>query len=327
MKKSLAMLLFPILLLSCSTLTDLLGTKPEVSLKRFDIDSISLKDVSFIFEIELNNPYPVGFRLQDVGFNVKVEGNQLLKTRTPKGVTVQAGGSTVTPIKVTLAYEDIMRIIKDYTAREDLNCTIDIDIVIPLPKQLQSIKKSITFAYTVQKKIPALKPSFSIVNFQVKAPTLNEIKRSLVETGKKNLNANNLLNLFEGLIAGKKTKPADVLDLTSLDVPIGVSFDVEVKNNTRAQLRFRDLSYDFMVNNAKILSGTTGSTSNEGNRSVIRIANTFSSKALGQSVVNFLTSRAGVYQLKGYSSVKLPDEIKTSPLKLAFDEKGQFKIQ
>lgn len=327
MKKSLALLLFPLLLLSCSTLTGLLGKKPEVSLKSFDIDSISLKDVTFLFEIALNNPYPVGFKLQDVGFSVKVEGNQLLKTRTPKGITVKAGGSEVTPIKVTINFADIMRLIKDYNERENLNCSIDIDIVIPLPKAIQSFKKDITFNYTVEKKIPAMKPEFKIANFQVKAPTLDEIRRSLVDTGKKNLNATNVFNLFEGLISGKKTNPVDVLDLTSLDVPIGISFDVEVKNNTKARLQFQDLSYDFAVNDAKILDGTTGRTVNEGNRSVIRIANTFSSKALGRSVVNFLTNRTGSFQFKGYSSVKLPDEIRTSPLKLAFDEKGQFKIQ
>ncbi len=327
MKKSIALFLLPLLFLSCSTLTSLLGKKPEVSLKRFDIDSISLKDVTFLFEIALDNPYPVGFRLQDVGFNVKVEGAQLLKTRTPKGVTVKAGGSEVTPVKVTIAYLDIMRLIKDYTEKENLDCTIDIDIAIPLPRAVQSIKRNITFNYTVQKKIPALKPSFAIANFQVKAPTLHDIKSSLVDTGKKNLNANNILNLFQGLIKGKKTSPADVLDLTSLDVPIGVSFDVEVKNNTKARLRFQDLTYDFIVNDARILAGTTGSASNEGNRSVIRISNTFSSKALGKSVVALLTNRTGAYQLKGYSSVKLPDEIKISALKLDFNEKGQFKIK
>ncbi|HNW29004.1 MAG TPA: LEA type 2 family protein [Spirochaetota bacterium] len=327
MKKSIVLLLFPVLLLSCASLTSLLGKKPEVTLKRFDIDSISLKDVTFLFEIALSNPYPVGFRLQDVGFNVRVEGTQLLKTRTQKGMTVKAGGSEVTPVKVTIAYADIIRLIKDYTEREDLDCAIDIDIVIPLPEAIQKIKKNITFNYTVQKKIPALKPSFSIANFRVKAPTLDEIRRSLVDTGKKNLNADTVFSLLDGLISGKKTSPADVLDLTSLDVPISVSFDVEVKNSTRARLQFQDLTYDFSVNEAKILTGTTGRTVNEGSRSVIRIANTFSSKALGRSVVNFLTNRAGDYQLKGYSSVKLPDEIKTSPLRLAFDEKGRFKIQ
>ena len=85
MKKYLVLLVLPVFLFSCAALQNLIGKKPEVSLRRFDIDSISLKDITFLFEIELNNPYPVGFKLEDIGFNVQVEGNQLFKTRTKKG--------------------------------------------------------------------------------------------------------------------------------------------------------------------------------------------------------------------------------------------------
>lgn len=324
MKKTLSLLVLPFFLFSCTALQDLIGKKPEVSLKRFDIDSISLKDITFLFEIELNNPYPVGFKLDDIGFNVKVEGNQLLKTRTKKGVTVKAGGSETTPVKVTLVYEDIMKIIRNYADRDYLSCKIDIDIVIPLPKALESIKKNITFNYTVEKKIPAIKPSFRIVNVSIKAPTLAEIKQSLIDTGKKNLDPKNLLGMFEGLISGRDTTPAP--DLASLDAPISISFDVEVKNNTKAKLACRDLTYDFFINESKILSGTTGSVREEANASMIRITNTFSSKALGASVAGMFNTRAGSYRLKGFSNIKLPDEIKSSPLKLEFNEKGTFKL-
>jgi LEA14-like dessication related protein len=324
MKKALIMLVLPCFLFSCAALENLIKKKPEVSLKRFDIDSISLKDITFLFEIELNNPFPVGFKLEDVGFNVQIEGNQLFKTRTKKGVTVKAGGSEVTPIKVTLIYDDIMKIIKNYAERDYLSCKIAIDTVIPLPKALESIKKNITFNYTVEKKIPALKPSFRIVNVNVKAPTLEEIRQSLIETGKKNLDPKNLLGMFEGLISGRDTTPD--LDLTSIDMPISISFDVELKNNTRARLSCKDLFYDFLINDTKILSGTTGSVRDEGNTSVIRITNTFSSKALGKSVINMFNSRAGSYQLKGFSNIKLPDEVRKDQLKLEFDEKGPFKL-
>jgi LEA14-like dessication related protein len=324
MKKTLIMLVLPCFLFSCAALENLIKKKPEVSLKRFDIDSISLKDITFLFEIELNNPYPVGFQLEDVGFNVQVEGNQLFKTRTKKGVTVKAGGSEVTPIKVTLIYDDIIKIIKNYAERDYLSCKIAIDTVIPLPKALESIKKNITFNYTVEKKIPALKPSFRIANVTIKAPALEEIRKSLIETGKKNLDPNMILGMIDGLISGRDTTPN--LDLTSIDVPISISFEVEVKNNTKAPLSCRDLTYDFLVNDAKILSGTTGSVRTVGNASIIRITNTFSSKALGTSAISMFNSRSGSYQLTGFSHIKLPDDIKRDPLKLEFNEKGPFKL-
>lgn len=327
MKKLIVLLVLP-LFFSCAALQNIFQKKPEVSLKKFDIDSISLKDITFLFDIELTNPYPIGFTLEDVGFNFKIEGNQLLKTRTKKGVTVKAGGSEVTSVTVKLVYEDIIKIIKDYTARDYLDCAIDIDIVIPLPAAVQSIKKNITFDYTVQKKIPAMKPAFKLANLQVKAPTMEEIKSSLIQTGKKNLDPVKIYNIFDGLISGKGASAVtSSLDLTTLDIPIDVSFDVEVKNNTKAQLKCKDMTYDFLVSDAKILKGTTSDIVNEGSRSVIRIANTFSSKALGKAVINMFNSREGRYRIKGFSSVKFPDEVKTEPLRLDFDESGPFKLK
>jgi LEA14-like dessication related protein len=315
-----------LLFVSCASLTGLIEEKPEVTLKRFDIEAISLKDVTFLFEIALHNPYPVGFTLQDVGFTVAVEGNLLFKTRTPRGVTVRPRRSEITAVTVTLAYDDIMGIVRNYTRKESLDCVIDIDVTIPLPQAVHAIKKQITFSQSVRQKVPALKPSFAILNVAVQAPTLDEIKRSLAKRAGSALDANRILGVFEELVRGSKTA-GNVLDLAALDVPVGVSFDVEVKNNTSARLNFRELTYDLYLSDVRLISGTTDSITNEGSRSVLRISNTFSSKALGSSVVNMLTSRTGTYQLKGHSSVKFPDEIKTSPLRLDFDEKGRFRMK
>ncbi|MBN1497394.1 MAG: LEA type 2 family protein, partial [Spirochaetes bacterium] len=217
MKKTFIAIALPALFLSCAALQSLIGTKPEVRLKKFDIDSISLSDITFLFDFELTNPYPIGFTLDDIGFNVRIEGNQLMKTRTKKGVTVRAGGSEVTSVTVKLVYLDIIRLIKDYTERDYLDCAFDIDIAIPLPEAVQSIKKNITFDYTVQKKIPAMKPTFKLANLQVKAPTMQEIQKSLVETGKKNLDPVKIFNVLDGLISGRGAEAVtSSIDLTSL---------------------------------------------------------------------------------------------------------------
>jgi len=328
MRKIVIAIVFPALFLSCAALQNLIGTKPEVRLKKFDIDSISLADITFLFDFELTNPYPIGFTLDDIGFNVRIEGNQLMKTRTKKGVTVRAGGSEVTSVTVKLVYLDIIRLIKDYTERDYLDCAFDIDIAIPLPEAVQSIKKNITFEYTVQKKIPAMKPTFKLANLQVKAPTMEEIQRSLVEAGKKNLDPVKIFNVLDGLISGRGAEAVtSSIDLTSLDIPIDLSFDIEVKNGTKARLDWRNMNYDFLISDAKILSGSTGNIVNEGNRSVISIANTFSSKAMGRAVINMLKNREGKYRIAGTSSVKFPDEVKREPLSLSFDESGPFRLK
>jgi len=325
MKKRIVFLFLFVLIVSSAALKSAIFDKPGVGLKNFDIDSISLRDVTFLFEIKLKNPYPVGLRLEDVGFVFKIDGNQVFKTRTPKGLTVKARGSTVTPVLVNLVYEDIMRLVKNYSSRDYLDCRIDVDIVIPLPKAVRSIKRDITFDYTVRKKIPALKPGFSVVDFTVTAPSVDEIKRSLARAGRRNLDPEKVLSMVKGVISGRKTSSA--VDLAGLDIPITVSFDAEVRNDTRAQIKFQDLAYDFTINGVKVFGGTSRAIVNEGARSIIRVTNTFSSKMLGSSVVKMFDRRKGSYRLEGHSNIRFPEKIKSGPLKLAFRESGTFKLK
>lgn len=324
MKKLLCALLFPLFLLSCSTLGGLFK-KPEVSIRSVDIESLSLRDITFLFNIELNNPYPVGFRLDDIGFNVKIDGSPLFKTRAKKGVQVPAGGREITPVSVKLEYESIMRVIKNYAERDTLSASIDVDIVIPLPAALHAIKKNITFNYTVERKIPAIKPSVKILNVTVTRPALSDIKKSLSEAGEKSLDPRNILDAFGDIISGKKGGAKIIPD--SLDVPVTISFDVEVKNGTRAVIRCRDLAYDFFINNEKIISGVTSEVRNENDRFVIGISTTFSSRSLATSVMKMFTTREAQYRLTGHSNIKLPDEIRTGAITLQFDESGKFTLK
>ncbi len=324
MKKYPVVTILAFLLFSCAGL-DFLSKKPEVSLKRVDIDSISLRDITFLFEIELHNPYPLGFTLEDVGFAVSVEGSRLFSTRTKKGVVVKAGGSETTPVKVAIPYDGIVKVVKNYRERDRLNCAIDVDCVIPLPKALHSIKKSITFKRTVERSIPALKPSIRVLSASLQAPSLNDIKKSAAEAGKKSLDAEALFRSFSDLISGKEAPMARLYK--DLDVPISLTLEVEVKNDTKATFSCRELSYDFAIAGRGIISGTSREVRNEGSRSVIRIVNTISSRSLGESAYALLKSREGSYRLKGVSSVKFPDEIKSSPLTLDFDETGRFSLR
>ncbi len=324
MKKSPVVIILAFLLFSCAGL-DFLSKKPEVSLKRVDLDSITLRDITFLFEIELHNPYPLGFTLEDVGFAVSVEGSRLFSTRTKKGVVVKAGGSETTPVKVAIPYDGMIKIVKNYRERDRLNCAIDVDCVIPLPKALHSIKKNIVFKRTVERSIPALKPSIRVLGVGLKAPSLEEIKKSAADAGKKIVDPNALFRSFSDLISGKEAPMAELYK--DLDVPISLTMDIEVKNDTKASFSCRELSYNFAIAGRGIISGTSREVRNEGNRSVIRIVNTFSSRALGESAYALFKSREGSYRLKGASSVKFPDEIKSSPLTLDFDETGRFSLR
>jgi len=323
MKKKLFLLLIFPFFITCASLN--FTQKPEAKIQKVSIDSISLKDVTFLFNIDIKNHYPLKIKLNKIALNVKIEGKQFLKTTTARGLNLRANGLTKSKFKLNLKYKDILRIIKSYSKKDYLNCTIDLDIIIPTPAFAQKIKKNITIHYTLIKKIPAIKPSLKIINFKIEKPNLKEISKSLKRNAIHNIKPKKVFGMFQKLIAGKRTRK--IIDPKKIDIPITVSFDIELKNNTRAKLLFKKLQYTFYINNNKLIQGNTASIKTSGNKSIISIKNKFSSRVLGKSILKTLRQKKGKYSLKGEATLKLPDNISGKPLPMKFDEKGNFNFR
>ncbi len=66
-----------ILFSSCATLNPILfENKPEAHLENTDIESISLHDITLLFDVKITNRYPIGIQLEKVSSKFTIEGNQ-----------------------------------------------------------------------------------------------------------------------------------------------------------------------------------------------------------------------------------------------------------
>jgi LEA14-like dessication related protein len=298
--------------------------KPTAEIVNFDIDSISLYDITFLFDIAITNPYPVKLSLSKVKADFYVENKQFFKTETDK-LNIKAKGKEITRVFVNIKYADMAGIVKDYANKDMLECLIDVVIVLPLPKSVQSISKDVTFSFKLKKNVPTIKPEISIANFTVKEPSLDEIKAELKRKGKKNINADSVKNMLGALLDGKS--PEKVIDPADLDLKIKVNFDINLKNKTKSSLVFKDLNYNFNVNAASLVSGQTKDIQNKPGEYILRVTNEFSSKALGTAIMKAFKDKKGNYTLNGYSMVKFPDEIRKDPVKLKFNENGLLNMK
>ncbi|MBN2040355.1 MAG: hypothetical protein JW864_09955 [Spirochaetes bacterium] len=319
--KRLLPVIIAVLLFSCQGIQ--IKKKPEARIKNFDIQSISLYDITLLFDVEVTNPYPLNLKLQDIAFTFFIEGKQFFKTSTARGLKIKANGKESSIFTVNLKYKDIIKIIQDYTKKDYLNCVVDTVITIPLP-DLPGLQDNIAFSYKLKKQIPAIKPSIKIANFKVKLPTKKEIADALIKSGQQNLNSGTIQNMFEDLLSGKKTKTA--ADLTKLDLKLKVNFDILMTNKTKAKLNFKKLNYKFSVNNKHLVDGITTDIVNKANISVLHIANEFSTKEMSSSLIKTFKKRKGSYSLQGDSLIQLPSSIRKNPLKLEFNEKGEFNF-
>ena len=323
MRKILVVIVAVMLCIGCSSIQKGVR-KPEVKIIKMDIDSLSLRDITLFFDIEIKNPYPVELKLDGIAFDVKIEDKQLFKTETSKGLKIKKNGKETTRLTLNLVYADIVKIVLDYTKKAALECVIDTKVMIPLPN-FPGLDKNITFDYRLTKKIPTIKPSIKVANFKVRMPTESDIAAALKKAGQSAVSTTSVTNMVTSLLSGR-IPAAPVIDLDSLDLKLNVNFDIEMKNETPAILNFVDLDYDFIVNGEKFIDGKTSNIKNAGNLSVLSIANEFSTKSMNQAVLRIFRSGSGQFELKGKSMIKLPSDIKDTPVELKFNENGGFNL-
>lgn len=319
MKKGAALLLPCVLglFVACASLN--LAQKPKASIQRFDIDAISLRDITFLFDIAIDNPYPVGLRLDDIGITFSVEQKQVFKTSTGKGLKIRASGRENTVCKVNLLYSDLAALVQNYTSKDYLDCVADVVIRIPIPGL-----GSYPLSFQLKQRIPAVKPNLSIANFKVRTPSLDDVSKAM-KKARESANPQQVLTMLTGIIAGKKTEP--VIDPADLDLQLGVDFDIVLKNKTRAKIAFNNLNYDFLVNGEKFIQGSTANVVAGGDGCTVRVSNTFSTRALTKSLIKALTEKEGTFGLTGSTAVKFPDAVKKEPVVLTFDEKGSIEFK
>jgi LEA14-like dessication related protein len=297
--------------------------KPTAKVTGFDIEEISLRDVTFLFDVSVQNPYPLDLCLEAMRLTFFVEGAQVAQVQTAKGFTVKARGEETSRFHAALRYEDVLAAVKNYAEKDYLNTLVKSEIVIPLPK-IPGLPSRLTFAYDFKSKIPALQPHISITHFTIEQPSSEAVGQALAKAGRDVVNRGAATQAFKDVLAGKT--PRGSIQPKDLDIPLTVSFDIELTNETRAPLRFTGLDYRFSINEEELLVGATRNIENKGNRSILHVASTFSSQALSGGLLDALRARQGSFSLVGSTSIKLPDEIRKEPLKLAFTEAGSFLL-
>lgn len=304
--------------------------KPTATIERFDIKKISLRDITFTFDVAIHNPYPVSIRLAGVETDFSVEKSRVFHTTTSKGFSLKARGKTLNSFDVTLTYASIIKLIKNYSQKDYLHCDIAMAIIIPLPRTVARTPETVRLSFNLSQMIPALKPKINIVKFKVIPPSSREVEEALRKSADKKVkqaDPKKITEMFTSLINGKGDADNETVKPEDLDLKFKVSFDIELENQTKAPLEFNSLQYNFNVNSSPLIDGNSGVPQKKGRKMVLTIVNEFSSKGMSKAVQNAFKAGTGDYLLKGKASLKLPPKIIKHPLNLDFTENGKFNLR
>ncbi len=301
--------------------------KPTAEVRSLRLESLSLRDVTFKIELAVKNPYPVKLSFDGMTLSFTVEGAKVFTTATKGGFSVKARGESTSSFTVKLAYEGIIKLVRNYTEKDWLSTVIDGDLVIPIPKVpgLKGLPPNVKFDYRFERKIPAIKPRVAIRGFEVKPPSQAQIAAAIAKAGKK-VDPGKALGALKSVLEGKKP-PAGIIDPSELDVPLTVSFTIEIANEAKGPLSFDKLGYELFVNGESLVIGESAKVVRQGDRALVTVDNVFSAKKLSKGVKALFSDRKGSFGVRGSASIKLPDEIRKEPVALAIDESGSFSLK
>ncbi len=300
--------------------------KPAAEVTRFQVEAITLRDVTFLFELTVSNPYPVALSFSGMSLDFAVEGSKVFSVANQGGFKVPAKGKKASTFTVTLPYDAIIKLVKDYASKDWLLTVVSGKLSIPLPKVPGlSLPADVSFSYRLEKKIPAIKPTVAITGFTVTPPTAAEVTAAIAKAGKA-VDPAKARAVFGDILAGRKPA-APVIDPKDLDLPLKVSFTIEIRNEARGPLDFTELGYELFINGESLVVGDAGAIKRVGQSVFVTVTGTFSSKRLSEAVRRLFSERRGKFRVRGSTTVKLPDAIRKEPVKLGFDEKGSFALK
>lgn len=297
--------------------------RPTAEISSFSLERIGLRDLDFQFELTVKNPYPVELNFSGMTLDFSVEGAQVFQTKSQGGFRVPANRTAANKFTVTLRYEDIIRLVKNYLDKDWLDTQIAGKLTIPLPR-LPGLPADISFDYRLSQKVPAIKPRVEIRNFSVSAPSEQEVAKALAAAGR-NVDPKEAAGFLMGVAQGRPPAKAPIKP-QDIDVPFTISYTLAITNEAKAPLSFDALDYELFIGGQSLAKGSSSQVTRQGTATLVTVKTFFSSKSLSEGIQAVLAAKRGSFRITGKASLILPPEVRRTPAPLSFDESGEFRF-
>jgi LEA14-like dessication related protein len=87
--------------------------EPKVNLQKVDVTSASLSDAVLVFNFMVDNPNAVPLNVDQVTYNLNINGKPLTKGILEQGFKVGANSSINVPLPIQIRYSDLSNSISD----------------------------------------------------------------------------------------------------------------------------------------------------------------------------------------------------------------------
>ena len=104
----------------CETLRDAVDVmrKPEVRIAATEVQDLSFSGLTLLFDVEVENPNPIGIQLSGYDYDLQIEGNPFLSGEVQDKVEIAARDCSIMPLPVELGFEEIVQTIGALAAED-----------------------------------------------------------------------------------------------------------------------------------------------------------------------------------------------------------------
>jgi LEA14-like dessication related protein len=97
----------------CKSLRDAVEVmrRPEVRIADTELEALSFSGLTILFDVEVENPNPIGIRLSGFDYDLQIEGNPFVSGEVQDKVAITARDLSIIPVPVELGFEEIAQTI------------------------------------------------------------------------------------------------------------------------------------------------------------------------------------------------------------------------
>lgn len=112
----------------CATLVNLLRgvmKDPQISLRKMTVKSATLERVHTIFDVDIKNPNPIGFRLDGLGYALALEGARFARGDLDESLALKANGTSRLALPVEFSLGKSAEAILGLLGKEEVAYALD----------------------------------------------------------------------------------------------------------------------------------------------------------------------------------------------------------
>ncbi len=293
-------------------LVDRVPMKPGFELERVEFVGFTLEAAKLTLHTKVTNPYPVALPRAQLVLKLKVEGTELADLN---GEEKEIPARATAPVRfdVAIPYTGLQGVYSKFPGKEELLLELAGKLNIPVPRAARlspSVPEKLSFAFEAKRNLPAVLPSVSIANFRIIKPDAEELKKKIVATVTKNPaeTVKKAATYLDSLLKKGGSSPGSAAQagLDAVDIEIRTEFEILLENRAAARLEFRDLNYEFFMNDQRFLVGRGTRIESRGTKSTVKVVTTFPLKSVSVGLSEAIKSRRVQYRLLGGASVRIP---------------------